>query len=48
VTGDDTPRRADRAWALLRRAGTVLLYGLMLLAVLAMWNTQAPFIYVAF
>lgn len=40
--------RYRRAWAVLRGAGTVLLYGLMLLAVLAMWNTQVPFIYVAF
>jgi len=40
--------RYRRAWAVLRGAGTVVLYALMLLAVLAMWNTQVPFIYVAF
>jgi hypothetical protein len=33
----------------LKQLGVVLLYALMLLAVLAMWNTDAPqFIYVAF
>ena len=33
----------------LKSIGTVLLYGLMLLAVLALWNNNAPqFIYVAF
>jgi len=33
----------------LRTLGTVLLYALMLLAVVALWNTDAPrFIYVAF
>jgi hypothetical protein len=32
-----------------RTIGTILLYSLMLLAVLALWNNQAPqFIYVAF
>jgi len=40
--------RYRRAWAVLRGVGTVLLYSFMLLAVLAMWNTQVPFIYVAF
>lgn len=34
---------------LLRTLATVVLYGLMLLAVIALWNTDAPqFIYVAF
>ncbi len=34
---------------LLRAAGRVVLYGLMLLAVLALWKPNAPpFIYVAF
>jgi len=34
---------------IVKSAGTVLLYALMLLAVLALWNTDAPqFIYVAF
>ena len=33
----------------LRTIGTILLYGLMLLAVIALWNNDAPqFIYVAF
>lgn len=33
----------------LRTLGTVVLYGLMLLAIVALWNTDAPqFIYVAF
>ena len=33
----------------LKMTATVLLYGLMLLAVLALWQSQAPpFIYVAF
>ena len=33
----------------LKIAATVVLYGLMLTAVLALWNTHAPqFIYVAF
>jgi hypothetical protein len=37
------------AWRLLRTTATVVLYGLMLLAVLALWNNNAPqFIYVAF
>jgi hypothetical protein len=37
------------AWRLLRTAATVVLYSLMLLAVLALWNSKAPqFIYVAF
>jgi hypothetical protein len=34
---------------LLRAAGRILLYGLMLLAVFALWKPNAtPFIYVAF
>lgn len=34
---------------LLRTLATVVLYGLMLLAVVALWNNDAPqFIYVAF
>ncbi len=38
-----------RMLSILRRAGTVLLYLLMLACVLALWNTDAPqFIYVAF
>jgi hypothetical protein len=33
----------------LKQLGTVLLYALMLLAVIALWNNHAPqFIYVAF
>jgi hypothetical protein len=33
----------------LRTVATVLVYGLMLLAILALWNNNAPqFIYVAF
>ncbi len=40
--GSSWPRR-------LRQAGTWLLYGAMLAAVLALWNNDAPqFIYVAF
>ena len=36
-------------WILVKRSITVLLYALMLLAVLALWNNDAPkFIYVAF
>jgi hypothetical protein len=34
---------------IVRSLATVILYGLMLLAVAALWNNQAPqFIYVAF
>lgn len=41
--------RLMRMLSILRRAGTVLLYLLMLACVLALWNTDAPqFIYVAF
>ena len=44
-----TASRLGRAWALLRVAATTVLYALMLLAVLAMWDMHAPpFIYVAF
>lgn len=33
----------------LRTVGTVILYGLMLLAIVSLWNNDAPqFIYVAF
>ena len=38
-----------RMWAVLKGVATVVAYGLMLLAVLALWNNDAPqFIYVAF
>lgn len=38
-----------RVLARLKQVGTVLLYGAMLLAILALWNNDAPqFIYVAF
>lgn len=38
-----------RVVPILKTTGTVVLYVLMLLAVLALWNTDAPqFIYVAF
>jgi hypothetical protein len=48
MPASSSPRRS-RAWGVLRGAGTVVLYALMLLAVLAMWKTNAPpFIYVAF
>ncbi len=33
----------------LKAAGEIILYSLMVVAILAMWNTEAPrFIYVAF
>jgi len=49
VTAADAGPRQRRAWVLVRGAGTIALYALMLLAVLAMWKTNAPpFIYVAF
>ena len=42
-------RPAGGARAVLRTAGQIVLTALMLLAVLALWNTEAPqFIYVAF
>lgn len=38
-----------RLLATLRTVATVVLYGLMLAAVVALWNNEAPqFIYVAF
>jgi hypothetical protein len=38
-----------RALVILRAVATVVLYGLMLAAVVALWNNEAPqFIYVAF
>jgi hypothetical protein len=44
------PRADGAVWLRrLKSVATVVLYGLMLLAVLAMWNNNAPqFIYVAF
>ena len=37
------------AWKTLKAAATVVVYLLMLLAVVALWNNEAPqFIYVAF
>jgi hypothetical protein len=47
--GPPTDRPTRRGWAWLRAGATFVLYALMLLAVLIMWDTHAPpFIYVAF
>lgn len=44
---ESTPPR--RWWRALHAVGTVVIYALMLLAVVALWNNDAPqFIYVAF
>ena len=49
MTHDPAVAHRGRVWAIVRGVGTVALYALMLLAVLAMWKTNAPpFIYVAF
>ena len=49
VTASPPSQPRARVWSVLRGAGTIVLYALMLLAVLAMWKTNAPpFIYVAF
>ena len=51
MTADPAETTAGGAMWLrrLKSAATVVLYGLMLLAVLALWNNNAPeFIYVAF
>ena len=47
--GPTTRAERSRLRDRLRRTGTVLLYALMLAAILALWNNDAPeFIYVAF
>jgi len=49
VTNPTSADRHGRARAIVRGVGIAALYALMLLAVLAMWKTNAPpFIYVAF
>ena len=49
VTPDAAAAQGSRAWPIVRGVGTVVLYAFMVLAVLAMWKTNAPpFIYVAF
>jgi hypothetical protein len=47
--GEQNSRKRSSAFRTLKTIGTVILYTLMLLAVLALWNNDAPqFIYVAF